>query len=142
MPKRRRLWSSWNYLKKDGEEDGGLCVTYWMNRLQKLNTKTDLFVTLNPFDEIHPKAVDRRITYEHPVFDARAHDAQKHLGHLQGMNRTWFCGSYFGYGFHEDGAQSGLAVAEQLGGVRRPWSVTNESGRITLPAPAAAAAAE
>jgi predicted NAD/FAD-binding protein len=133
MPKRKRLWSSWNYLKKDNDLGAELCVTYWMNRLQNLNTRTNLFVTLNPYDEIHPKAVKASCDYEHPVFDAGALAAQKNLGALQGNNRTWFCGSYFGYGFHEDGAQSGLAVAEQLGGVRRPWEVADESGRITLP---------
>lgn len=130
MPKRKRIWSSWNYLKKDQGAETGLCVTYWMNRLQKLGTSTDLFVTLNPFDEIHPKAVEREFMYEHPVFDQAAMAAQRDLWALQGQQRTWFCGSYFGYGFHEDGLQSGLAVAEALGGVRRPWSVEKESGRI------------
>jgi hypothetical protein len=62
--------------------------------------------------------------------------AQSQLWSLQGLRRTWFCGSYFGAGFHEDGLQAGLAVAEQLGGVRRPWDVPNESGRIVLSAPA------
>lgn len=133
MPKRKRLWSSWNYLKNSDAIDSDLCVTYWMNRLQKLDTNTDLFVTLNPYDEIHPKAVDATFVYDHPVFNAHALETQKHLGALQGTKRTWFCGSYFGYGFHEDGAQSGLAVAETLGGVRRPWDVENESTRITLP---------
>lgn len=133
MPKRKRLWSSWNYLKQNDAADSDLCVTYWMNRLQHLNTDTNLFVTLNPFDEIHPKTVEASFVYEHPVFNAETMAAQKNLGALQGTNRTWFCGSYFGYGFHEDGAQSGLAVAEQLGGVRRPWNVANESTRIALP---------
>lgn len=132
MPRRRRLWSSWNYLKKARGQDLDLCVTYWMNRLQNLDIETDLFVTLNPAVEIHPKAVEQSIDYEHPVFDAAAVEAQKSLWELQGKHRTWFCGSYFGYGFHEDGAQSGLAVAEQLGGVRRPWQVVNPSGRICL----------
>jgi len=68
--------------------------------------------------------------YDHPLFDAGAIAAQEHLWSLQGVNRTWFCGSYFGHGFHEDALQAGLAVAEELGGVRRPWTVENESGRI------------
>ena len=133
MPKRKRLWSSWNYHKGGAISDDNLCVTYWMNSLQKLKSDTNFFVTLNPSQEIHPKAVDRSFVYEHPVFNARTSEAQRHLHSLQGHKRTWFCGSYFGYGFHEDGAQSGLAVAEQLGGVRRPWNVDNESGRIVLP---------
>ena len=101
-----------------------------MNSLQSLATTTDLFVTLNPPRDIHPKAVDAEISYEHPVFTAKAIKAQSALWSLQGKRRTWFCGSYFGYGFHEDGLQSGLAVAEQLGGLRRPWSVEGESNRI------------
>lgn len=68
--------------------------------------------------------------YEHPLFDAAALDAQERLWSLQGMRRSWFCGAYFGSGFHEDGLQAGLAVAEALGGVRRPWQVRDESGRI------------
>ena len=141
MPKRRRLWSSWNYMKS-GQPDGGLCVTYWMNRLQNLRCKTDLFVTLNPDAPIHAKAIDAEFEYRHPVFDAGAMAAQRELWSIQGVRRTWFCGSYFGYGFHEDGIQSGLAVAEQLGGLRRPWNVENESGRIAAMAPLMLEAAE
>ena len=59
--------------------------------------------------------------------------AQQRLGQLQGRRNTWFCGSYFGYGFHEDALQSGLSVAEAIGGVRRPWSVAPEFNRIALP---------
>jgi predicted NAD/FAD-binding protein len=67
--------------------------------------------------------------------DASAANAQRKLWSLQGVRRTWFCGAWFGAGFHEDGLQSGLAVAEQLGGVRRPWRVANESGRIHVTEP-------
>lgn len=132
MPRRRRLWQSWNYLKRGHGLESELCVSYWMNSLQSLPTKTDLFVTLNPPWEIHPKAVDLEVDYDHPVFTKEAIAAQSRLWSLQGKDRTWFCGAYFGYGFHEDGLQSGLAVAEQLGGVRRPWSVADESGRIRI----------
>jgi uncharacterized protein len=131
MPQRRRLWSSWNY-RKGGTESEALSVTYWMNSLQPLKTQTNLFVTLNPSAEIHPKAIDAEILYDHPTFTVAALRAQELLWPLQGRRRTWFCGSYFGYGFHEDGLQSGLAVAEQLGGLQRPWSVRDESGRIHL----------
>lgn len=141
MPKRRRLWSSWNYLKSD-RPDGGLCVTYWMNRLQNLPGRTNMFVTLNPDAPIHAKAIDAEFDYRHPVFDAPAMAAQSGLWSIQGARRTWFCGSYFGYGFHEDGIQSGLAVAEQLGGVRRPWKVKDESGRLAAAAPPMLEAAE
>jgi predicted NAD/FAD-binding protein len=134
MPKRKRVWSSWNYLRsqKIGEETS-LCVTYWMNRLQGIDPAYPLFVTLNPHIEPNPKSVIGEYSYDHPLFDRAALNAQKHLWSLQGRRNTWFCGSYFGYGFHEDALQSGLAVAEAVGGVQRPWTVPEESGRIALP---------
>ncbi len=101
-----------------------------MNRLQTIKDAPDLFVTLNPTREVAPEAVIRTEVYEHPLFDARAIAAQREIWSLQGQRSTWFCGSYFGHGFHEDALQAGLAVAEQLGGVRRPWTVADESGRI------------
>ncbi len=135
MPRRRRLWSSWNYLKRRDGIETDLSVTYWMNALQwpVLGSRNDLFLTLNPSEEIDPASVVERFNYAHPVFDAQAMAMQQKLWTLQGRRRTWFCGSYFGSGFHEDGLQSGLWVAEQLGGVRRPWRVAGESDRITLP---------
>jgi predicted NAD/FAD-binding protein len=81
---------------------------------------------------IEPKPVLHEEHYDHPIFDAAAMSAQRSLWSLQGRDRIWFCGSYFGAGFHEDGLQSGLAVAEAIGGVRRPWQVENESGRIHI----------
>jgi len=130
MPKRRRVWSSWNFL--EGGTEAQLCVTYWMNRLQTLETDAPLFVTLNPTLEPRPDTIHNEFNYTHPYFDQAALASQRELWSLQGRHRTWFCGSYFGYGFHEDALQSGLAVAEQLGGVRRPWRIANESGRIHL----------
>jgi len=130
MPRRRRAWASWNYIGADG----GLCVTYWMNRLQGLQGQ-DLFVTLNPPRPPRQGSLLRSELYDHPIFDQAAIQAQKQLWSLQGQAGVWFCGAHFGAGFHEDGLQSGLAVAEQLGGVRRPWTVENESGRIHLPPP-------
>ncbi|MGH6967202.1 MAG: NAD(P)/FAD-dependent oxidoreductase [Phenylobacterium sp.] len=127
MPHRRRAWASWNYI---GADDG-LCVTYWMNRLQGLPGQ-DIFVTLNPPRPPRPDTLLRSELYDHPVFNPAAIHAQKQLWSLQGQGGVWFCGAHFGAGFHEDGLQSGLAVAEQLGGVRRPWTVENESGRIHL----------
>lgn len=128
MPRRRRAWASWNYI---GADDG-LCVTYWMNRLQGLQGP-DLFVTLNPPRPPRPDTLLRSELYEHPIFNPAAIQAQKQLWSLQGQGGVWFCGAHFGAGFHEDGLQSGLAVAEQLGAVRRPWTVEDESGRIHLP---------
>jgi len=141
MPRRRRVWSSWNYASEAREGAPALSVTYWMNRLQGLPDGQPLFVTLNPIHEPDPALVHRRDVYHHPVFDAAAGAAQKALWSLQGMRNTWFCGAYFGAGFHEDGLQAGLAVAEQLGGVRRPWVVPSESDRIPIAAPARVAEA-
>jgi predicted NAD/FAD-binding protein len=130
MPKRRSVWSSWNYL--GGESDNALCVTYWMNRLQTIPKETPLFVTLNPIHDPAPGSIVKTEMYEHPQFDAAAIRAQGKLWSLQGQGNTWFAGAYFGSGFHEDGLQAGLAVAEALGGVKRPWSVADESGRIRI----------
>ena len=129
MPKRRAAWSSWNYIGRtdhDGLESP--MVTYWMNALQNIATREQWFVTLNPVRE--PHEVWHSESYEHPLFDSKAISAQQQLWSLQGRRKTWFCGSYFGSGFHEDALQSGLAVAEALGEARRPWSVEKESGRI------------
>ncbi len=128
MPRRRRLWASWNYIGAGGKD--ALCVTYWMNSLQPLQTGRDYFVTLNPTVDIIPETIVRREQYQHPLFDAGALAAQRELWSIQGRQRTWFAGSYCGSGFHEDGLQAGLWVAEQLGGLKRPWQVANESGRI------------
>lgn len=135
MPTRRRLWASWNYMKSGAGAESGLCVSYWMNSLQPLATRTNIFVTLNPPAMPDPARVFGSFAYDHPVFDARSMAAKARLWHLQGRRRTWFCGAYFGDGFHEDGIQSGLAVAEQLGGIRRPWTVAAESGRIAVTPP-------
>jgi uncharacterized protein len=132
MPKRRAAWASWNYVAPRASQSEGASFTYWMNRLQNIPDDTPLFVTLNPPRAPSPGTLHHSETYEHPMFDVRAVKAQKRLWELQGVRRTWFCGAYFGFGFHEDGLQAGLAVAEQLGGVRRPWTVPNESGRIAL----------
>lgn len=72
----------------------------------------------------------REEIYEHPIFDGPALAAQEELWSLQGGRNTWFCGAHFGAGFHEDGLQAGLAVAEDLGGMTRPWTVADDSGRI------------
>ena len=130
MPKRRAVWSSWNHIGGHDDESAPPAVTYWMNSLQRLPEDTPLFVTLNP--KRSPFNVWHSETYRHPLFSSAAIRAQRQLWSLQGIGNTWFCGAYFGAGFHEDGLQAGLAVAEQLAGVRRPWNVANESGRITV----------
>jgi uncharacterized protein len=133
MPRRRHLWSSWNYIGQKAEcAERQLCVTYWMNKLQPLATAQNYFVTLNPTHPIQADKVVQTFNYSHPLFDARAMAAQRELWTLQGQRCTWFAGSYFGFGFHEDGVQSGLAVAEALGGRMRPWTVPDPSNRLHL----------
>lgn len=132
MPRRRWLWSSWNYMTGAGNTVTTSAVTYWMNRLQPLATRDNLFVSLNPIAEPRPDKVLASFDYAHPVFDTAALAAQRDIWSLQGRQNTWFCGAHLGAGFHEDGLQAGLAVAEQLGHCRRPWRVAGESARIFL----------
>ncbi len=140
MPRRKAVWSAWNFV---GDTASTGEVTYWMNLLQGLNSAEPLLVSLNPSAQPpDPATVIRTETYEHPLFDAAAMAAQERLWSLQGRQRTWFCGAHFGAGFHEDGLQAGLAVAEAIGGVRRPWTVAEESGRIHLTSPPIREAAE
>jgi uncharacterized protein len=133
MPKRERVWAAWNYIGESADTgERPLCVTYWMNRLQNLEPAHPLFVTLNPTRPIAEGKMIESFSYTHPLFDHGAVNAQQDLWRLQGRRRTYFAGSYFGHGFHEDALQSGLAAAEAAGSVRRPWSVAGESNRITL----------
>ncbi len=129
MPIRKRAWASWNYLENAGGDDAS--ITYWMNRLQILDCD-DVFVTLNPATPIASEKIVAEFDYTHPMFNVEAGRAQQSLWRLQGVGGVWYCGAHFGQGFHEDGLQAGLAVAEALGGVSRPWDVPNESGRIYL----------
>jgi predicted NAD/FAD-binding protein len=131
MPRRRRAWSAWNVMQND-DPQADLCVSYWMNALQGVDPAKPLFVTLNP---PRPPAAEKtfgRFSYAHPQFDAAALAAQKALPTVQGRNRVWFCGAWTGYGFHEDGVRSGLAVAEALGGTVswRRKAVVQESAAL------------
>jgi predicted NAD/FAD-binding protein len=128
MPATPRVWSAWNYMSRRGREGDSVFVSYWMNRLQNLRSPEQLFVTLNPHEEPDPMRVIDEFTYEHPVFDAGAVKAQQRLAQIQGVDRLWFCGSYFGYGFHEDAFSSSLATCAMLG-VRPPWE-----GRVKIDA--------
>lgn len=131
MPKRRTAWASWNYLASTAaDQTADVSVTYWMNRLQHLPEEKPLFVTLNPVDEPEEGSIHRSFLYDHPAFNLESVAAQEKLWNLQGVQNTWYCGAWFGYGFHEDGLQSGLAVAEALGGMKRPWHLDNPNSRI------------
>jgi predicted NAD/FAD-binding protein len=122
MPKRRRAWASWNFLRwqREGSAVNDVAVTYWINRLQGIDDDKPLFVSLNPPFEPDPTMTFGKYICEHPQYNAAAFAAQKRLGEIQGRRRTWFCGAWTGYGFHEDGLRSGLAVAEALGATA-PW---------------------
>jgi hypothetical protein len=127
MPRRRGVWSSWNYMSDRAADPAApVYVTYWMNRLQNLPTARNIFVSLNA--PVAPRAgsVVAAFDYDHPQFDAGAIAAQSELHRIQGARGVWFCGAYGGYGFHEDGLKSGIAVARALGAAV-PW-------RVDLPA--------
>jgi predicted NAD/FAD-binding protein len=113
MPVSRKVWSAWNYLS-DGRAEPQVSVTYLLNRLQPLPFKTALFVSLNPLVAPAPERVLATFDYAHPVFDERAIAAQSRLAAVQGRRGVWFAGAWTGYGFHEDGLKSGLAVAAAL----------------------------
>jgi hypothetical protein len=122
MPKRRDAWASWNFLQWQRERpaDNEVAVTYWMNRLQGIDDGKPLFVSLNPPFEPAQHLTFGKYAFAHPRYNAAAFAAQKRLSEIQGRRRAWFCGAWTGYGFHEDGLRSGIAVAEALGAVV-PW---------------------
>ncbi|KIZ39523.1 MULTISPECIES: FAD-dependent oxidoreductase [Rhodopseudomonas] len=122
MPKRKGAWASWNFLRwrRDGTPLNDVAVTYWMNRLQGIDDARPLFVSLNPPFAPDPALTFGQYRFDHPHYTAAAFAAQKRLGEIQGQHNTWFCGAWTGYGFHEDGLRSGLAVAQALG-APVPW---------------------
>ncbi len=116
LPQRQAAWAAWNYERAaaSSAEQAGVCLHYLINRLQPLPWQQPVVVSLNPARPIAADQVHARIQYSHPVFDQAAIDAQRQLPQLQGQLRTWFCGAWCGYGFHEDGLRSGLAAAASL----------------------------
>ncbi|WP_425497592.1 NAD(P)/FAD-dependent oxidoreductase [Hoeflea ulvae] len=121
MPKRKKVWASWNYLRSsDQRSDANVAVSYWMNRLQGIDPAKPLFVTLNPDREPRPDLVFGDYSFDHPQFGADAMEVQIRLKAIQGDNNTYFAGAWTGYGFHEDGLSSGIAAAEALGATV-PW---------------------
>ncbi|WPL18674.1 protoporphyrinogen oxidase [Thiorhodovibrio winogradskyi] len=109
MPRLRSTWASWNYLASRAQDGSqAVSVTYWMNRLQGLKTSKDYLVSLNPLQPPRPETCIAEMIYHHPVFDQRAMDAQGELQQIQGHRGLWFCGSYCGYGFHEDALRSAV----------------------------------
>jgi len=116
MPRHAAAWSSWVYLSSRRRGNGAdVSLSYWMNSLQALDTRLPILVTLNPGHEPRPALVHDRFAFEHVMLDQAAIDAQARIPELQGQRRTWYCGAWQRYGFHEDGLLSAVQVAERLG---------------------------
>lgn len=122
LPRRRRAWASWNY-HLGADAGGGCTVTYHMNRLQSLRAEQEFCVTLNRTGTIDPERIIRTIDYSHPVYTPAGVAAQSRHEEISGRNRTHYCGAYWGWGFHEDGVNSALRVAREIG-ARRPEPVS------------------
>jgi predicted NAD/FAD-binding protein len=121
MPHHPGAWASWVYLSQTHSDNNpGVSLSYWMNRLQPLTTQMPMIVTLNPSREPRNDLIHDETTFEHPLFDEAAIRAQAEIPTLQGKDRLWFCGAYQRYGFHEDGLGSAVAMVRQMG-IEPPW---------------------
>lgn len=130
LPRSPAAWSAWNYHAQDNAAQAQpVGVSYLINKLQPLPFSRPVIVTLNPGDEPRAEAVIARYHYAHPVFDQAGIAAQARLPQLQGRHKTWFCGAWTGYGFHEDGLKAGMAVAESLG-VVAPWHQQDQALKV------------
>ena len=114
MPNKINAWSSWNSISK--KDLTKTCVTYWLNKLQNLDTNKNYFLTLNPITKIKDSKIIKKINFTHPYLNNKSFEMQNRLKDLQGKKRVWFSGSYFGYGFHEDGLKSSLEMLKQFEG--------------------------
>ena len=114
MPNKINAWSSWNSISK--KDLTKTCVTYWLNKLQNLDTNKNYFLTLNPITKIKDSKIIKKINFTHPYLNNKSFEMQNRLIDLQGKKRVWFSGSYFGYGFHEDGLKSSLEMLKQFEG--------------------------
>ena len=112
MPKNRSLWSSWNYLTDKSNKKS--CVTYWMNKLQNLNTNEHIFVTLNPIKIPKNEKIFKVLNYQHPIYDVSGLKARNQMQKHQGVNNIFYAGAWNGYGFHEDGVNSALKICSLL----------------------------
>ena len=126
MPRHKTAWAAWNYYNSAQDKARApVAVTYWLNKLQPLPFKTDIFVTLNPPQAINESKIIRRFNYAHPQLNSAAYEAQKQLNQIQGQRGIYFCGAWAGYGFHEDGLKAGMRVARLLG-ANIPWEAVYE----------------
>jgi len=114
LPRRTLAWAAWNYHLVPTQPDRAV-VTYNMNRLQSLSAPHAFCVTLNHTRAINPAKVLKRMIYHHPVYSPEAVVAQQRHGEISGVHRTSYCGAYWGFGFHEDGVKSALAVCKPFG---------------------------
>ncbi|MGY3438701.1 MULTISPECIES: NAD(P)/FAD-dependent oxidoreductase [unclassified Marinovum] len=114
MPRRKGCWSSWNYTEGPKAREGGIDLTYWMNKLQPIPANDPMFVTLNARRPIREELIYDQVTLRHPVFDLGALEAQRAVRRFNGAQRTWFCGAWMRNGFHEDGLASAVEVATQI----------------------------
>ena len=113
MPRNKKAWSAWNAkLSKNVRENSS--ITYWLNLLQNLKIDEDIFLSLNPFDNIEEEKILNKVTFTHPYYDKLALENQTRLKKIQNVNNTLFCGSYFGYGFHEDGITSAIDMLKSF----------------------------
>ncbi len=115
MPRNLRAWASWNYMHESKDPRQPVSLTYHMNRLQSLKTTLPYFVSLNRRTPVAEEKIHKVIRYTHPKYTPRSLAAQKDLPSLNGVRRTFFCGSYFGYGFHEDAVRSALQAVFAFG---------------------------
>lgn len=114
LPAREKAWASWNYYRPQESSDR-VAMTYYMNKLQHIESPAPYCVSLNRCSDIDEKKVVRRMVYHHPIFDRHSFAAQSRHAEIDGVKRTHYCGAYWGYGFHEDGVRSALAVCEKFG---------------------------
>ena len=113
MPKNKKAWCSWNS-SIDDQNTKKNSITYWLNLLQNLKCDENIFLTLNPYFDIDETKILKKVSFTHPYYDQKALDTQAYLPNLQNKKDTLFCGSYFGYGFHEDGIKSSLEMLKNL----------------------------
>ena len=114
MPENKKNWSAWNYKGPNNGKLENIPLTYWMNKLQNINTEKNYFVTLNPVREIKEEHIISKKIMSHPIFDFNSLAGQEIINENQGVNNIYFCGAYLGYGFHEDGVKSAFKVAETI----------------------------
>ena len=133
LPRRKRAWASWNYRISESD-DQAASVTYDLSRLQNHNSPSPILLTLNPTTPIDPASVLRSFNYHHPAYSAAAITAQQRFCEINGVNRTHFCGAYWGYGFHEDGVNSALAVTQNFGLGLESCTVASTRGQLVTDA--------